>query len=163
MCGIVGVFEYATSEGRVSEQVVTRMRETIHHRGPDDAGLWLSEDRRVGLGSRRLSIVDLAGGAQPMFGDHGEVLGFNGEIYNYPRLREQLEKDGAQFKTHCDTEIVLHLYARHGKGCLEHLNGMFAFALWDPNAGELFLARDRVGEKPLFWADVNGTLIFGSE
>src|SRR5688500_5777884 len=108
------------------------MRETIRHRGPDDAGLWLSDCRRVGLGSRRLSIVDLAGGGQPMFGERGEVLVFNGEIYNYPALRRRLSAEGVTFRTTCDTEVILHLYARHCDGCLEHLNGMFAFALWDP-------------------------------
>jgi asparagine synthase (glutamine-hydrolysing) len=112
---------------------------------------------------RRLSILDLSNGHQPMFGSGGEVLVFNGEIYNYPRLREQLENDGVQFKTTCDTEVILKLYERHGTGCLEHLVGMFSIALWDPREERLLLARDRVGEKPLYWADVNGTIVFGSE
>src|SRR5882672_6304574 len=125
MCGIVGIYEHGRNEGSVSAPLVDAMRETIHHRGPDDAGTWVSDDRRLGLGMRRLSILDLAGGHQPMFGEHGEVLVFNGEIYNYPRLRESLEADGAVFQTTCDTEVILHLYARHGDACLDHLNGMF--------------------------------------
>jgi asparagine synthase (glutamine-hydrolysing) len=163
MCGIVGIFEHGKAVGGVSEPVITRMRETLRHRGPDGDGLWISKDRRVGLGHRRLSIVDIAGGAQPMHGANGEVLVFNGEIYNYPRLRSELERDGVQFRTNCDTEVILHLYARYGKACLDRLNGMFAFALWDANLGEVFFARDRVGEKPFHWAEVDGTLVFGSE
>src|SRR5262245_51681009 len=150
MCGIVGVFEYDTRSGSVSEALVTRMRDTLVHRGPDDAGAWVSADGRVGLGMRRLSILDLAGGGQPMFGGTGEVLVFNGEIYNYPELRRDLERDGVLFRTTCDTEVILHLYARHGRDCLSMLNGMFAFALWDPADRSLFLARDRLGEKPLY-------------
>jgi asparagine synthase (glutamine-hydrolysing) len=163
MCGIVGVFDYRNSRGGVREEQITRMRETLHHRGPDAEGVWISEDGRVGLGHRRLSIVDISGGAQPMIGDRGEVLVFNGEIYNYPRLRGALERDGVTFRTNCDTEVILALYAKYGKACIDHLNGMFAFALWDPNSEELFFARDRVGEKPFHWADVDGVMIFGSE
>jgi asparagine synthase (glutamine-hydrolysing) len=163
MCGIVGVFEYRNTRGGVNDALINAMRETVHHRGPDGAGTWVSEDRRIGLGHRRLSIIDISGGAQPMFGPRGEVLVFNGEIYNYPRLRRTLERDGVEFRTTCDTEVILHLYTRHGKACVDYLNGMFAFALWDPNSGELLFARDRVGEKPFHWADINGTMIFGSE
>src|SRR6266487_1069826 len=115
MCGIVGVYDYGRTEGRVDEQLVVRMREKLRHRGPDDAGLWIGGDRRIGLGMQRLAIVDLAGGAQPMFGEHGEVLVFNGEIYNYPSLRSQLLRDGVRFRTSCDTEVILHLYARYGR------------------------------------------------
>ena len=163
MCGIVGIFQYGRSDGDVTEQLVNQLRETLRHRGPDGEGTWLSEDRRVGLGHRRLSILDISGGAQPMIGNRGEVLVFNGEIYNYPSLRESLEHEGVRFRTSCDTEVILHLYERYGRGCLEHLGGMFAFALWDPRTRELFFARDRVGEKPFYWADIGGTMIFGSE
>jgi asparagine synthase (glutamine-hydrolysing) len=163
MCGIVGVFEYGKNAPSVSERVIDDMRETLHHRGPDGAGTWISPDRRVGFGHRRLSILDISGGSQPMIGERGEVLVFNGEIYNYPRLRRELEADGVAFRTTCDTEVILHLYEKYGRDCLQHLNGMFAFALWDPRTEEVFFARDRIGEKPLHWADVNGTLIFGSE
>src|SRR5436190_14118720 len=163
MCGIVGVFEYGRRDGSVTHPLVIRMRDTLVHRGPDDAGTWVSADRRVGLGMRRLSILDLSGGGQPMFGNAGEVLVFNGEIYNYPDLRRDLERDGVRFRTTCDTEVILHLYRRHGRDCLSLLNGMFAFALWDANDRSLFLARDRLGEKPLYWAQAAGTLVFGSE
>src|SRR5436853_1446361 len=94
---------------------------------------------------------------------HGNVLVFNGEIYNYAQLRPQLESEGVVFRTRCDTEVILHLYARHGDACVEHLNGMFAFALWDSRRQRLLLARDRVGEKPLYFANRDGRLIFGSE
>jgi asparagine synthase (glutamine-hydrolysing) len=107
--------------------------------------------------------VDVEHGAQPMFGQRGEVLVFNGEIYNYPELRRKLEADGVLFATHCDTEVILHLYARVGMSCVDHLNGMFAFALWDPEQECLFFARDRLGEKPFYWADAGGRFIFGSE
>jgi asparagine synthase (glutamine-hydrolysing) len=163
MCGIVGVFDYRNSRDAVREEQIIRMRETLYHRGPDAEGVWISEDGRVGLGHRRLSIVDISGGAQPMIGDRGEVLVFNGEIYDYPRLRRTLEREGVTFRTNCDTEVILALYAKYGKACIEHLSGMFAFALWDPNTEELFFARDRVGEKPFHWADVDGVMIFGSE
>src|SRR5579862_2621747 len=163
MCGILGVFEYGDTRGGVSEPLIVRMRDTLRHRGPDGEGVWISPDRRVGLGHRRLSILDIGGGSQPMIGRGGEVLVFNGEIYNYPRLRRKLEHDGVEFRTTCDTEVILVLYERYGKDCLEHLDGMFAFALWDPKTEELFFARDRVGEKPFHWAQANGIMVFGSE
>lgn len=163
MCGIAGIYEYARSEGSVSEALVLRMRETLVHRGPDGEGLFVSQDRRVGLGSRRLAIVDLAGGDQPMFGRNGEVLVFNGEIYNYPTLRRELERQGVSFETDCDTEVVVRLYELHGERCVDFLNGMFAFALWDPRRERLFFARDRVGEKPFYWAQAGGRFVFGSE
>jgi asparagine synthase (glutamine-hydrolysing) len=139
------------------------MRETLRHRGPDGAGNYLSEDRRVGLASRRLAIVDIGGGSQPMIGDDGTCLVFNGEIYNYPQLRAALADAGVSFRTHCDTEVILHLYRLHGERCLEQLTGMFAFALWDPKQERLLFARDPIGEKPLYWTDRHGVLVFGSE
>lgn len=163
MCGVAGIFEYGTTEGRVEAQVLRRMQETLVHRGPDGAGQWISPDRRVGLAMRRLAILDLDGGAQPMFGRNDEVLVFNGEIYNYPSLRRALEADGVRFRTTCDTEVILPLYERLGLACLEELNGMFAFALWDPRCSRLFLARDRIGEKPLYWSAAAGRLVFASE
>lgn len=163
MCGITGIMEYGWTNGRVDANDLLKMRETLHHRGPDGSGLHITEDRRVGLAHRRLSIVDIEGGAQPMFGSRGEVLVFNGEIYNYPQLRVDLENNGTEFATTCDTEVILHLYAAHGRECVQHLEGMFAFAIWDPNVEELFFARDRVGEKPLYWSCVDGRFIFGSE
>ncbi|HKP91744.1 MAG TPA: asparagine synthase (glutamine-hydrolyzing) [Thermoleophilaceae bacterium] len=163
MCGIVGVFEHGRSRGGVTPDLVIRMRETLHHRGPDGEGLFVTEDGRLGFGHRRLSIVDLEAGAQPMFDAAGACLVFNGEIYNYPALRRELEADGVRFRTHCDTEVILHLYRRYGERCVDHMTGMFAFALWDPDRDEVFFARDPIGEKPLYWADRDGTFLFGSE
>lgn len=163
MCGFAGIFEYGRANGSVSAGLVIRMRDTLIHRGPDGEGVWVSPDRRVGMGHRRLAIVDIEHGMQPMFSDRRECLVFNGEIYNYPELRRELERDGVVFRTNCDTEVILHLYGRHGVACLNQLSGMFAFALWDPAMRCLMLARDRVGEKPLYWADAGGCLVFGSE
>lgn len=163
MCGIAGVYEYGRAEGGVTMETVVDMRDALIHRGPDGEGAWLSPDKRVGLGHRRLAIVGLSDGAQPMFGDNGEVLVYNGEIYNYPRLRRELQGDGVRFKTSCDTEVILHLYARYAERCVDHLNGMFAFALWDPRRERLVFARDRIGEKPLYWTATGGRMLFGSE
>jgi asparagine synthase (glutamine-hydrolysing) len=163
MCGITGMFSFGVDAERVDPERLQVMRETLVHRGPDGSGMYVTEDGRVGLAHRRLAIVDIAGGAQPMFSERGTVIVFNGEIYNYPALRAQLELDGVRFRTRCDTEVILHLYDRYGRGCVEHLNGMFAFAIWDPAARHLFLARDRLGEKPLYWSQRDGVLYFGSE
>jgi asparagine synthase (glutamine-hydrolysing) len=163
MCGIAGIFEYGRANGSITPELLARMRDTLRHRGPDDAGSYISPDLRVGLGMRRLAIVDIAGGAQPMFGENGEVLVFNGEIYNYPRLRKKLEEQGVPFRTDCDTEVVLRLYELHGDECVHLLNGMFAFALWDPSRGRLYFARDRVGEKPFYWTQRGGRFMFASE
>ncbi|MFF7599467.1 asparagine synthase (glutamine-hydrolyzing) [Streptomyces mirabilis] len=163
MCGIAGIYEYGRSEGRVTPEAVTQMRDRLAHRGPDAAGVHISEDGRVGLGHRRLAIVDLAHGAQPMFGEGGECLVFNGEIYNYPALRRDLEGRGARFRTQCDTEVILHAYRHYGDAFVKHLTGMFAFALWDPKAARLLFARDPLGEKPLYWTARDGTFLFASE
>lgn len=163
MCGFAGVFEYGLGSGGVDAATVVAMRETLHHRGPDGAGVHVSSDRRVGLGTRRLSIVDVAHGDQPMIGAGGECVAFNGEIYNYPALRAELEAEGVRFRTNCDTEVLLHLHARDGEGFVERLVGMFAFALWSPREGRLLIGRDPIGEKPLYWADRGGRLVFGSE
>ena len=163
MCGIAGVFEYARTSSGVDAGLLVRMRETLHHRGPDGEGLFISPDRRVGFAHRRLSIIDLAGGAQPMAGPDGTWLVFNGEIYNYPALRSTLLAEGVRFRTRCDTEVILHLYRRHGERCVEHLTGMFAFALFDPRRDRVFFARDPIGEKPLYWADQGGVFVFASE
>lgn len=163
MCGIAGVYDYGRTNGTVSAGLLRRMGETLRHRGPDGDGSYMSPDGRLGLAHRRLAIVDLAGGGQPMAGDDGTWLVFNGEIYNYPALRRGLVAEGVRFRTRCDTEVILHLYARHGEECLALLNGMFAFALWDPARARLLFARDRVGEKPFYWADAGGTFLFASE
>ncbi len=139
------------------------MVEVIHHRGPDDSGFW--EGEGVSLGMRRLSIIDLAGGHQPMFNENGTVACvFNGEIYNYVELQKTLVAQGHRFRSdHSDTEAIVHLYEQHGLDFLKHLNGMFAIALWDSNRRRLVLARDRVGIKPLYFSRVPGGIVFGSE
>jgi asparagine synthase (glutamine-hydrolysing) len=164
MCGIAGfVSRNEHHEPGAAQTVLDRMCRVIAHRGPDDQGMLL--DDRVALGMRRLSIIDLAGGHQPMSGCGGAVtIVFNGEIYNYRGLQRELESRGHQFKTNSDTETIVHAYEEYGAGCLEHLRGMFAFAIWDSRARELFIARDRVGKKPLYYTVTpGGTLIFGSE
>ena len=128
--------------------VLQRMRDVITHRGPDDDGLFI--DGSVGLGHRRLSIVDVAAGHQPMTNEDRSLhITYNGEIYNHADYREDLEARGHSYRTHCDTETILHLYEEHGAGCVEYLRGMFAFAIWDQRKRELFIARDRLGVKPL--------------
>ena len=161
MCGIVGVLD---GQGRaVDAEVLARMCESIRHRGPDEDGRYLAG--HVGLAMRRLSIIDLAGGQQPIHNpDRSAWIVFNGEIYNYRELRERLEKLGHRFYTNSDTEAIIHAYDRYGADCVTHLRGMFAFAVWDERKQELLLARDRVGKKPLLYAPVGGGgLVFGSE
>src|ERR1700691_418812 len=161
MCGIAGVVE-AHPEGAVDNASVHRMCEAIVHRGPDDEGIFV--EAGVGLGMRRLSIIDLAGGHQPVFNEDKTIWTvFNGEIYNFPELRSQLEARGHRFYTRTDTEVIVHLYEEHGSECVHKLRGMFAFALYDERAGRLLLARDRVGKKPLHYALHNGILLFASE
>lgn len=161
MCGIVGV---VNNGGRaVDRLVLEKMNRAIIHRGPDDDGFFVNEN--VGLAMRRLSIIDLAGGRQPIHNaDKTKWIVFNGEIYNYQELRKGLEERGHRFYTNSDTEAIVHLYDEYGAKCLDHLRGMFAIAIWDTVEKSLFLARDRVGKKPLLYAHLpNGDLIFGSE
>jgi asparagine synthase (glutamine-hydrolysing) len=143
--------------------MLERMRDVLTHRGPDDAGLFI--DGRVGLGHRRLSIVDVASGHQPMTNEDGTLhIVYNGEIYNHADFRESLEAHGHRYETHCDTETILHLYEEHGQACVDHLRGMFAFAIWDQQKRELFVARDRLGVKPLYYAQTSdGSFYFASE
>lgn len=160
MCGIVGVVRNDRSD--VDRDVVARMCAAIRHRGPDEDGFYFNGP--VGLGMRRLSIIDLKSGQQPIHNqDRTAWIVFNGEIYNYRELREKLEKLGHAFYTNSDTEAIVHAYDQYGADCPKHLRGMFAFAIWDERTQELFLARDRVGKKPLLYAQVNGQFIFGSE
>ncbi|HUI43495.1 MAG TPA: asparagine synthase (glutamine-hydrolyzing) [Terriglobia bacterium] len=148
--------------GAVDPATLHRMCQTIVHRGPDDEGLFVKDG--VGLGMRRLSIIDLAGGHQPVFNEDKSVwVVFNGEIYNFPGLREELESRGHRFYTHTDTEVIVHLYEDLGADCVHKLRGMFAFALYDERRRRLLLARDRLGIKPLHYAAVEGRLLFGSE
>ena len=160
MCGIVGIVRNDSKP--VDEALLSRMSNAIRHRGPDDDGFYVNGG--VGLGMRRLSIIDIKSGHQPIHNqDRSAWIVFNGEIYNYLELREKLEKLGHRFYTNSDTEAIIHAYDQYGADCPKHLRGMFAFAIWDERTHELFLARDRVGKKPLLYALVNGQLIFGSE
>ena len=164
MCGIAGFVNHDEHRDlRAAREVLDRMCRVIAHRGPDDQGLMVED--RIALGMRRLSIIDLAGGQQPMSGcDDTVTIVFNGEIYNYRELQRELEARGHRFKTHSDTETILHAYEEFGARCVDHLRGMFAFAIWDGRERELFIARDRVGKKPLFYSIAkSGALIFGSE
>ncbi|HEU4593746.1 MAG TPA: asparagine synthase (glutamine-hydrolyzing) [Pyrinomonadaceae bacterium] len=160
MCGIVGIVH--RDERPVDAGLLGRMNEAIHHRGPDEEGTYLRG--RAGMAMRRLAIIDLAGGQQPISNEDGTAwIVFNGEIYNFRELKERLEKLGHRFRTDCDTEAIVHAYEEYGADAPKHLRGMFAFAIWDERKGELFLARDRVGKKPLLYAHVGGKLVFGSE
>ena len=161
MCGIVGI-HYLDQQQQVDQQLVRNMCDAIVHRGPDDDGIYMNKG--VGLGMRRLSIIDLHSGKQPIFNeDHSMVIVFNGEIYNFRELRESLEAKGHRFSTRTDTEAILHGYEEYGVHILEHLNGMFTFAIWDNNQKQLFVARDRIGIKPLYYWQDHSKIVFGSE
>jgi len=161
MCGIVGVLNLK-DHPPVDEAVLRQMLGMIRHRGPDEFGLY--RDAQVGLGSARLSIIDLSGGQQPMTNEDETLwIVFNGEIFNYIELRPDLEARGHRLATNCDTEIILHLYEDYGPDCLRFLNGQFAIAIWDARNRSLFLARDRLGIRPLFYTIHEDRLIFGSE
>ena len=160
MCGICGIVK---SRETVTEEEIRAMREVLSHRGPDQAGTWVQG--RVGLGHCRLSIIDLSEqGSQPMFNETGSIaLVFNGEIYNFQQIRRVLETKGHIFRSHSDSEAIIHAYEEYGVDCLQHLRGMFAFALWDNGRKQLFAARDRLGKKPLFYSLYRGDFYFGSE
>jgi asparagine synthase (glutamine-hydrolysing) len=164
MCGIVGIFNYGSSPSD-ERDVAVRMRDTMRHRGPDDAGVYQSFDRRVVLAHRRLSIVDLsAAGRQPMPNEDGTIwITFNGEIYNHLEQRAPLIERGHTFGSRTDTEVIVHAYEEWGSQCVARLDGMFAFALWDEGRGELLVARDRLGKKPLYYTTAAGRFIFASE
>lgn len=163
MCGIAGFIDSKNSLSEAKgESILNRMMTRIHHRGPDDCGLYLEQG--MGMGNVRLSIIDLSGGYQPISNEDGSFwIVYNGEVFNYIELREDLVKKGHLFKTHSDTEVILHMYEEYGADALQYLNGQFAFAIWDNKKKECFFARDRVGIRPLFYSNVNGTLVFGSE
>ena len=182
MCGIAGA-GWTSNAQPLSRADVQRMIAVLKHRGPDDEGLYHSHENRnsamhagttdgsrgnpstgAALGHRRLSIIDLAGGKQPLSNEDGTVwIAFNGEIYNYRELRGELEARGHRFRTSSDTETIVHLYEQYGVDCVLHLRGMFAFAIWDDTKRQLFLARDRLGQKPLFYRNEKGRLLFASE
>src|SRR2546423_3243096 len=165
MCGINGIFAYNPCAGIPTDSELLATREAMRARGPDGAGAWWSGDRRCGLGHRRLAILDLSERAgQPMASDDGRYgVTFNGEIYNYPSLRKELEAEGVVFRSMSDTEVLLHLFARDGATMVHRLRGMYAFAIWDSIARRLFLARDPYGIKPLYTANDGWTFRFASQ
>src|SRR5581483_4281953 len=161
MCGICGIVDFERQE-RMSPDIVSRMNDTIKHRAPDDAGIYVASS--VGLGHRRLSIIDVAGGHQPLSNEDGTVwVLLNGEIYNYQEIRERLLGHGHRFTTKSDTEAIAHLYEQDGEECFKQLRGMFSIAIWDARQRKLVLARDRVGKKPLFYYSNGKRILFGSE
>jgi asparagine synthase (glutamine-hydrolysing) len=167
MCGIVGVLSFRSSNFTISESLLAAMRDTMQHRGPDGAGAWISPDRHVGLGHRRLSIIDLSDrAAQPMSNEDGSLwVVFNGEIYNHADIRSELEQCGKHiWKTnHSDTEVILHAFEEWGIDCIHRFRGMFAIGLWDTKRRELWLIRDRIGIKPLYYSIHHGRITFASE
>lgn len=161
MCGITGIVHF-NRDRRVDEKTLIRMSDTLSHRGPDGSGIYISEN--LGLGHRRLSIIDLNTGDQPQYNDNKSLaIVFNGEIYNYVELREELKILGHHFRTNSDTEVIIRAYEQWGIDCQKRFNGMWAFALWDERNQRLFISRDRLGEKPLYYAIVDDTFLFGSE
>src|SRR5208337_5544842 len=161
MCGICGKLNFEKTAG-VEPALIRGMMDAIRHRGPDDEGLYSAS--QVGLGHRRLSIIDLHSGHQPLSNENDTVwIVFNGEIYNFRELRTFLLSKGHVFKTQTDTEVIVHLYEEFGPQCLDELRGMFALAIWDEKTETLFLARDRVGIKPLYYCQNNKSLVFASE
>ena len=161
MCGICGIV-FNDREQKVEQNTLKKMSDVITHRGPDDEGFYINQ--HVGLAMRRLSIIDLSTGKQPISNEDGQIwIVFNGEIYNHKDIRTELESKGHQFKTKTDTEAIVHAYEEYGESCVQKLNGMFTFAIWDNRKKTLFLARDRIGIKPLYYLFDRNRLIFGSE
>ena len=161
MCGLTGIFEYVRPT-EIPKDLVHRMNETIVHRGPDDEGIFVGPG--IGLGFRRLSIIDLAGGHQPISNEDGSIwVMLNGEIYNYPELRKEMLEKGHTLVTRSDTETIVHLYEEYGEDCFAQLRGMFAIVIWDSNKRRLLMARDRLGKKPLFYSADSQRVLFGSE
>src|SRR4029077_7093364 len=165
MCGINGIFAYHSASSAPSETELLATRDAMRARGPDGAGFWWNVDRHCGLGHRRLAIIDLSDrAAQPMKSSDGRlVIVFNGEIYNYPELRAELQAEGVLLHTTSDTEALLHLYERYGAQMVHRLRGMFAFGIWDDARRGIFLARDPYGIKPLYTANDGATFRFASQ
>ncbi|HYR92462.1 MAG TPA: hypothetical protein VE422_50930 [Terriglobia bacterium] len=161
MCGICGIVNFKAN-GPVDRSLVERMNSAQAHRGPDDDGYFI--ENKVGLGHRRLSIIDVSGGKQPIFNEDGSVVVvFNGEIYNFADLRNNLVAHGHRFKTHSDTETIVHSYEQYGDECMQEFRGMFAFALWDRKRRRLLLVRDRLGIKPVYYYKGPDFFVFASE
>jgi asparagine synthase (glutamine-hydrolysing) len=166
MCGIVGAFSFRDSGFRVTEHYLTPMRDAMAHRGPDGWGNWISPDECVGLGHRRLSIIDLSNdAAQPMSNEDGSLwVVFNGEIHNHAAIRQLEQLGGHRWKTdHSDTEVILHAFEQWGIDCLQKFRGMFAIVLWDARDRQLWLIRDRIGITPLYYSVHHGRLAFASD
>lgn len=165
MCGLAGYRTLSRTDISFDESLLTRLHTSIEHRGPDGHGIWTSHDRQLALVHRRLKIIDLShAGAQPMMdAEQSVVLVFNGEIYNYPELRALLQEDGYQFSSNTDTEVIIYAYKKWGMACLDYFDGMFAFALFDVHTNELYLVRDRMGIKPLYFSLQSHVLSFASE
>ena len=167
MCGIAGAFSFGNPNFEIKESYINNIRDSMIHRGPDGGGTWISEDRKVGFGHRRLSIIDLSNKAgQPMSNqDQSLWITYNGEIYNHAEIRKELEKLGYNnWKTdHSDTEVILNSFKEWGIDCIHRFRGMFAFAIWDGKENKLWLVRDRVGVKPLYYSIHNGRIVFASE
>jgi len=162
MCGICGIFHYRDQDKKIGEKVLRSMCATISHRGPDDEGIYINNN--LGIGIRRLAIIDISGGHQPISNENKDIwVVFNGEIYNYRELREFLDSKGHRFSTKTDTETIVHLYEEKGEEFAQDLRGMFAIAIWDERNKKLVIARDRIGEKPLFYAETGDSLLFASE
>jgi len=160
MCGICGIFD--PSQQNIQQQKIQTMNDTLIHRGPDGEGIFI--DNSIALGHRRLAIIDVEGGKQPIFNENQTIaLVCNGEIYNHHPLREKLQQQGHKFRTKSDSEVIVHLYEELGERCVDQLQGMFAFALWDSKKNQLLLARDRIGIKPLVYAKIDNALFFASE
>ena len=163
MCGINGIVDYKAS---IDDSIVHAMNDSLAHRGPDGEGIFTSRTRNVALGNRRLSIVDIDNGSQPVVVTHNGyefAITYNGEVYNHKELRHELESRGYKFKTNSDTEVVLNAYVEFGERCVDRFNGQFAFAIYDGKKDSVYLARDKFGIKPLYYANVNGALVFSSE
>ncbi len=161
MCGIAGVLNLK-EPGSISSDLIEKMISTLYHRGPDESGIYL--DDWIGLGHTRLSIIDLSSGTQPIHNEDETLwIVYNGEVFNYPELKQDLLNKGHRFYTTTDTEVILHLYEEEGPTCLDLLNGQFAIAIWDLRKKELFLARDRVGIRPLYYTIQGDSVIFASE
>jgi len=159
MCGIAGILD---SGGRGLDEAVRRMTTSLTHRGPDDEGFYLG--RGIALGHRRLSIIDIDGGKQPLYNeDRSMCIVYNGEVYNHGALKAELTGLGHNFRTKTDTEVILHAYEQWGPQCVKRFNGMFAIAIWDEKKKTLFMARDRLGIKPLFYSSYGGKFVFASE
>lgn len=165
MCGILGIFNYSGRNGTVSPEILSRMTTAIRHRGPDDDGMYISEDRRIGMGFRRLSIIDLSSaGHQPMSNPEGTIwITFNGEIYNHAELRADLEAKGYRYRSRTDTETLIYAYQEYGIGFIGKLYGMFGMVIWDSRRDRMLVVRDRLGVKPVYYTQNNGAFFYASE